>query len=386
MLKNSMMASLLGLSLLVVYACAPAEAPAQIPPTTPERGAPALSAKTAWEEDWERTLREARKEGVVFLYTGYGTEFRKVMTEAMSQKYGIALDVSTGRSSEVSERVMREQKTNTHMADVVTSGTSHFLATYNPGGALQSFEKVLVLPEVVDPKFWWGGKFPWLDPDTKTFLPFFEYVSSPIVINTDLVKAGEVSSWKNLLEPKWKGKMILNDPTVSGTGQKILAVLGYGLMDWDYVTSLLRQEPVVLRDERQMAEWIARGRYPLLIGTQEEQVYELVNAGAPMRLIVPQEGTYTTSGNGNLAHPKGAPHPNAAKIFINFLLSKEGQTLASRATGITSSRIDVPTDHVSPAVVRQAGGRYVSGSNRDFLEKEGDLRKKVADLTRSIIK
>ncbi len=133
-------------------------------------------------------------------------------------------------------------------------------------------------------------------------------------------------------------------------------------MHWHYIC--------LQRDNRLMVEWVARGKYPLNIGARDEEVREFSSSGAPISQAIRSEGTYLTGGNGFVSLAKGAPHPNAAKIFINFLLSKEGQAISSKATGSQSARIDVPTDYLDPTAQRQRGVKYFDALGEEFARKK----------------
>ncbi len=396
---------LFSLLALVVSACAasqvatqpPTQAPTQAPtappakatpaPTTPPaKATPAPSAKPAWQDDWDKTLAEAKKEGTVVVYTQYGAQWRAAMNEAMTRKYGITVDVLTATSGEISQRVMKEQNSKTYQADAVIIGASEFQVTFQPAGVLQSFEKDIIQPEVVDTKAWWTGGLHWVDPDTKSYLQFYDYVTPTLVINSDLVKPGEIKSWKDLLSPRWKGAMVSNDPTVSGNGITLMTMFAFGLMDWNYVTDLSKQELMFSRDNRLMTEWVARGKYPIVLAPHTETTADFIKSGAPLVYITAVEGTYSTPGSGNLSRPKGSPHPNAAKIFANFLLTKEGQTLSSKATGHQSARVAVPTDGLNPAIIRQPGAKYFSNTDPEFMKKSIELKNKVTDLFKPLLK
>ncbi|MBI4331007.1 MAG: extracellular solute-binding protein [Chloroflexi bacterium] len=357
--------------------------PAATEIATPREVPAAVIAKSAWEEDWEHTLAAARKEGSVAFYTFYTDAWRTAFTEAMAKKYGIRLDVITATTGGIVQRIMTEYRNQVHYADAMLGNRRDFDVYFRPEGVVGSLDKVIVLPENSDPRVWWRGELPWLDPDTKTYFNDREYVSPSLAINTDLVKPGDIRSYSDLLNPKWKGKMTMVDPAAGGGVTTLMVMFAYGLMSWDYVEGLAKQEPVLSSDWRLTVEWTARGKYPLLIGPQKEPVLDFMKAGAPIAFSVPSEGVYLTTGAGFMLL-KNSPHPNAAKVFTNFYFSKEGQTLSSRVTGYQSSRIDVPTDYLLPALTRQPDVKYVSTIDKGFRENEVEFTRRVIQIFGSL--
>ncbi|MBI4330019.1 MAG: extracellular solute-binding protein [Chloroflexi bacterium] len=346
---------------------------------------PASSAKAAWEQEWERTLAAARKEGSVTFNSGsgYTAEWRRAFSEAFSQKYSITVDFVVGPTGDTIARLVKEQQNKVYNADVTMMSSGYVRVLED---LLQPFEPALILPEVTDRRNWWRGEYTWLDPDRKTMFAFREAVVPTWVINTDLVKPGELKSWNDLLEPKWKGRLLLNDPTLSGAGQQNMTILAYRIKDWDYIRALLRQEPDVQRDNNLMMQWVARAKYPFVISPRNAVVYEFMQAGAPLAYVTPAEGTYTSVGDGIIGLLQHSPHPNAARVFINFFLSKEGQTIFARNNGYQSLRVDVPTDFLEQATVRQPGGKYFSTLDRDYLENDLRLREEVVKLFQAYLK
>ncbi|MBI4333332.1 MAG: extracellular solute-binding protein [Chloroflexi bacterium] len=343
---------------------------------------PGTSGKPVPEQDWERILSDARKEGSLTFYSQYGNDWQQSVSEAMKQKYGITMQFVTASTGENTARILAEYQRGIRIADAMAISTS-VLKTFQTSGILQPLEKELTLPEVTDPKAWYRGQLNWLDPDEKTTISWRENVNVPLVINTDQVKPGELQSWDDVLNPRWKGKLLLNDPTSSGGGQLLMVNLAYKLKDWDFVRALLRQEPDLQRDDRLLVEWLAKGKYPILIGPRNEVVWSFVKAGAPLKNA--QLPTYTSVGDGNIVWPKNGPHPNAARVFINYFLSKEGQTAASRTTGHHSLRVDVPTDFLDPGLVRQPGVNYISTSDKSFLDAQEEMRGEVARVFRAYL-
>ncbi|MBI4332820.1 MAG: extracellular solute-binding protein [Chloroflexi bacterium] len=385
-MKRSLIVVVILLLSVVVFACVREPAAVQQPGTPAGKPGAGTAAKPAWEQDWDRTLAEAKKESKVVVYTAYGVPWRTALGDAMQSKYGITLEPLSGRSEEMAERIMREQSYKAYASDVAVVGSSAFAQIFKGKGVLDSLDKALVLPEVTDPRMWWEGRLPYFDPDTRTAIHFYLYVKPSVTINTNLVKPEDFKAWKDLLHPRWKGKILINDPSIGGGGQRAMVMLAYGILDWDYVQALAKQEPVISRDERLLVEWVAKEKYPLAIDGSSELMYNWIKEGVPLRQVMPTEGGYMISGIGNVYMPKGAPHPNAAKVFINFLLSKEGQTLSSKATGHQSTRVDTPTDHLDPMTVRQPGFKLLSSVDQEFLSKEADYVKRVVEIFRPLVK
>jgi ABC-type Fe3+ transport system substrate-binding protein len=105
---------------------------------------------------------------------------------------------------------------------------------------------------------------------------------------------------------------------------------------------LSKQALVVTEDVRQLGEWVVRGRYPVGIGLTYYQVREFQNAGVGLNVEALEAPRELTMAGGGIQLLKNAPHPNAAKVYINWLLSPKTQTMLSQATLYNSRRLDVP--------------------------------------------
>jgi iron(III) transport system substrate-binding protein len=117
----------------------------------------------------------------------------------------------------------------------------------------------------------------------------------------------------------------------------------------DFIRSLSRQGLTLLKNYGQEVDMLGQGRFPVGIGLSDSLIEERTKRGVPIVILDPRqlkEGTPITPASGVLSLVNRAPHPNAAKLYINWLLSKEAQTGLAQATGYISNRVDVPTDHV----------------------------------------
>ncbi len=305
----------------------------------------------SWEQEWERVKLEARKEGKVVLAGNIGPAaavFKKILPE----KFGITPEIVTSRGSETATKMVQEQNAGLYLTDVLFSTTTSVITVLKPNGRLDRIDSALVLPEVKDPKAWYRGEIPYVDKEKKYHIAFFAVPKSGALINTQLVAPGDLKSYYDLLQPRWKGKILVNDPTLSGAGNSWFTPLAEQI-GLDYIKKLLLQEPVVSSDQRLATEWLARGKYPIYLGCDEQTIAEFVKAGAPVDTILLKEGAYLTQSNGAVSLVTKAPHPNASKVVINWALSREGGRMLSEAVMNQSARVDVPADFLPAAYRRQ---------------------------------
>ena len=344
MMRRWFLWSALAVGLLALAACAAEEKATPAPAASPG------GAKAAWEQEWDRVVEAAKKEGTVTVVGPEGDEMRKALSKPMKEKYGITVELLGGSGSALASRIKAERDAGQYLWDVNLGGTTTPLERFKPIGAVEPLEPALILPEVKEGKGWLGGNLFWLDKE-RMVLAMSSYSTEAFAINSGLVKAADFKSYKDLLDPKWKGKIaVARDPRVSGGGQaKFHFFYVHPELGPDFIRALARQDLALLRDDRQAADWLAQGRYPLMLGASKEVVTPMMKAGAPIEWVGPdrmKEGGSTHVGSGAVALFNRAPHPNAAKVFINWVLSKEGQTEFSLASGLASRRLDVPKDHI----------------------------------------
>lgn len=171
----------------------------------------------------------------------------------------------------------------------------------------------------------------------------------------------------------------MNDPTIEGPGNNWFTGM-VNIMGLDYLRELAKQEPIVLRDQRIQVDWLALGKYPITIQANSDAVTGAINAGVRLTEITPEEGTYMSSSQGNIALLNKAPHPNAAKIFINWLLTIEGQTQIVEAQRTHSLRIDVFTDKVDASRLRIPGKKYFSVVSEEVLLQTPKNREQAREI------
>jgi ABC-type Fe3+ transport system substrate-binding protein len=174
--------------------------------------------------------------------------------------------------------------------------------------------------------------------------------------NRDLIPASDLQTGRDLLDPRWRGRIILQDPRAgSGQAQLMLLLLAYGE---DFVRDLLtKQEMAVTGDNRQQTEWVVRGRYPIAVGMNSDQLALFQDQGLGLNVKSLPSPVALTGGFGSVQFFERAPHPNAAKVFINWLLTRDVQHQLAQATNSNSRRLDVapsaPDRAVDPARVAE---------------------------------
>ncbi len=351
-----------------------------ITPSFSPAWAAAASTKKAWELEWEKVVKEAKNEGTLVIYAAdMNPEVRDALTLALKDKFGLKLETITGRGQEIITKMEAERRAGLYMADLYLGGVGAIQSILKPAGHLAPLEPMLFLPEVLNEKAWVGGQLSWVDNDHYN-LAFLAIPKVPVSYNKEFIKPADVRSWQDFLNPKWKGKLMFNDPSLTGSGSAVFMALAKGIMDLDYLRQLAKQDLVITRDQRQQAEWLVRGKYPIGIGLEDAVMMQFKKVGAPIGFAIPREGSYMTCGTGALSLLTRNPHPNAAKLFINWLLTKEGQTIFSRAHGNPSARVDVPTDFLPPEVARQPDVKYLDTVSAEYAAQ----RSKYAKMSKEV--
>ncbi len=374
----TLLASLAGLMSLIWLSAGCTSGSTPLPPAGQQTTAPAPVAKAGPEAGWDKLVAEAKKEGKVSVSADRSTE-REALVEAFKNKFGIDLEFTVGRSVELLPKIAAERQAGLYLRDVYIAGISSMIQFKDNGLLEPSLDSQLVLPEVTDPKLWTGGGINFIGKD-RYAMSFYSRAVPTLVVNSELVKPEEIKSYKDLLDPKWKGKIVMQDPTVSGSGNMTMTVVAWELNGKEYFNELAKQEPLLTRDSRLQVEWVARGKYPVMLAPYTDMLAEFQKAGAPLRVVWPSEGIYLSAGYGCLGMMKKPPHPAGAKLFANWLLTKEGQTVMAKAGGTRSARLDVPEDWLDPGERVQPGRKYIIVDT----EENGLLRIKTQEMAKEI--
>jgi len=255
----------------------------------------------------------AKSEGKLVFYSALIAALSRPVADLFEKKYGITVELLEPRASETRERIRTEQAAGRFIGDV-TAGSASTLALQAQDGVFQPHGD---LPNV--------KKLSGLFAGDGTLFPFAVNLFS-LLANTDLVSAADMpKSWHDLLDPKWKGKILSDDPRANGAGHVLFAAM-VKKFGRPYVEALYGQNPVISRDIAVNERRVARGEFAFYIPLFLVDMPDL--KGLPVKAVVPEEGVaYIPFAAGML---KNAPHPNAARLFLNFLLSDEVQGYAAQ--------------------------------------------------------
>ena len=309
------------------------------PQAAPTQPTPIPTARTSTPvpEDiaWAKVLESARKEGVVTAYTSNLTgDIGRVTTEAFQKSYGIRLEIVGGIGAVLAERIKTENAAKKFVADTFDTTITGML----PLKDLGMFERLIDLPVLQQKDAWVVN--PILDPGEGTVLQRMLTYQAP-VINTKLVRPeDEPKSFLDFLDPKWAGKkLVAGQPKVSWPLVFLHTMLP-DTIDEKYLRALGKQDLMIVANIRDESAVVGRGEARIAVSTALSYVDPLIREGAPLKALAMKEGAVIPSAG--VSALKNAPHPNAARVFINWWLSPEGQTVINRAIGTPSIRKDVP--------------------------------------------
>ena len=339
----------------------------------------AAESKPAWQVEWEKTVEAAKKEGQVTVYiSGY----EEVLPEFQKEYPDIKLVSVTGRGSQLAQRLIAERRGDKYLADVFNSGGVTTYGQLHAAKVLDPIKPLLILPEVTDTSRWYQKQHHYTDPEGQYV---FSYVGSAtygsVHYNTKLVDPKDFKSYWDLLNPKWKGKIVARDVRAPGPGSGN-ARLFYHHPDLgpSFVRKLFGEMDIQLfRDYRQGPDWLAAGKYSICFFCDADV---LKQQGLPVDTFGPKafkEGGGLVQQFGTITLVNKAPHPNAAKVFINWLLSRRGQialqkTLVNSESPPDSLRIDIPKDDVPPLSRRVEGVNYLDTSKPGWQDMKPVLQ------------
>ncbi len=364
---------------LLLSACAPATggpAPVQDP---------AANANPEYEQAWRDLAEAARREGKVVVKGNPAADLRTEMPRRFTERFGVDMEYIATTSAEFAVQAEKERAAGIYSVDIVLGGAAVMYPTIYANGWLDPLKPIITHPDALDTTKWKGGRLWWMDPEQQYILRLANSVSQSVFINTNAIRPGEIKSWYDLLKPEYKGKMSINDPMAQGGGHLLCTIL-YMQLGEDFVRRLLTEQDVLMiRDSRQQADTLARGSRPIALAIGQDDYRRLKDDGLPVDYVgdLPEFPGYLSAGFAMMGLMNHAPHPNAAKLFANWLASKEGMEVLTRAADIIPVRTDIDLSGYSKEAIPSDGVAYIDSYDWDFAMNQ---RLPLGDKIRAMIR
>ena len=327
-------------------------------------GAAAADWQAGAGDDWKQALAAAKAEGTVVI--AGSPDLATPMSVGFERDTGIEVRFLGGNPRDLTGRIEREVRSNNLTVDILLGGASDL--TLVKEGFAVPLKPQFILPGVTDPKNWADGAMKWVDTAQMYMFQGAEYVNAQPFFNIAVLKRDEIQNWKDLLKPQYKGKIVAVDPRTAGSGQAAAAYLAH-LFGFEFIKQLYVDQKVILsRDARQAVEWTARGVYPIVIGGSPTDFETFKAAGIDTMMVGDMaDGPGTTVGGFSIMwQPKGSPHPNAAKVFLNWYASKPGQEAYIASKGTPSRRTDIDLSSLPDYLMMKPGKTYLDGYAEPF--------------------
>ncbi len=271
-------------------------------------------------------LEKGKKEGKVVWYAAGSTSWYEPLVQGFTKKTGIKVDVMRSGSERIYQRVTQELSAGIKAVDIIETGDlSHFIEWKQKGILISYF---------IEGADKYAMEFK--DREGYYYTIFGDIIS--MGYNPTLVKAENVPmKYTDLLNPKWKGKLVQVHPGYSGQGlQHVMCILK--LYGWDFYQKMEGNNPMIVQSTGDVPTPVISGERPMAASFATSRFVEAKRKGSPLMVIYPEEGsTFVADVVGIL---KDAPHPNAAKLFLEYVLSQEGQNFGLNF-GYTSARSDM---------------------------------------------
>ncbi|HEY6197916.1 MAG TPA: extracellular solute-binding protein [Candidatus Binatia bacterium] len=333
------------------------------------------AADSSWKQEWEKTVQAANKEGQV---TAYVYRYEAAFNAFRAEYPGIKLNTVSGTGSQLGTRLMAERRGGKNLADLFSSGANTNYNVLYKGRALDPIKPLLLLPEVVDESKWFGGRHRYIDAEGQYI---FAYIgnssgSGQLSYNVQRADPGELKSYWDLIQPKWKGKIVSLEPANTGLGASMQFYYYNPELGPEWIKRFFGgMEITYSREFRQMTDWLAQGRFALCMGCKD--VDRAQKQGLPVASLedIPwKEGRSFSSAGGTISLLKNAPHPNAAKVFVNWYLSRKGQLALQNMEDPFGSeyrnslRVDIPKDSIPPAHRLVEGVKYFDVTRPEYSD------------------
>ncbi|ALM83837.1 ABC transporter substrate-binding protein [Bordetella sp. N] len=290
---------------------------------------PAMAAPPAPYEITPDLVKAATAEKKVVFYTSTDVAVAQGLAQEFKKEYpGIDVQVERSGSERVFQRLGQEYSTGIHNADIIETSDAVNFVYFKQQKWLTP-----MVPKIV------AEKWPASARDADGFYAAYRAHLSVMAYNTSVMKEADApKTWTDLLDPRYKGKMVKAHPGYSGTIMTSTYVFSQ-MLGWDYFEKLGKQDVMQVQSSTEPPKKLAEKERALQVDGNEYNVFRLQDQGVPLKIVYPPEGTPIAIGNAAVL--KDAPHPSAAKLFYAFIFSTQAQQINSDAGGLRSFNPDV---------------------------------------------
>ena len=355
----------------------------------------AVKAMTMDSPEWRALVAAAKAEGQISIAASSSRDFDPVYAE-FAKRFGIRTVISYGGGSEHADRILAERRAGIYAVDVGHVGGNTVNRRMIPAGSIAPILPYLVLDEVKDPANWYDNKLWFVDTDQKYVVAHsadFD-VAFEFFINTRLVKDADIAALKSphdILSDKWRKKIVALSPMLGQSGNSYFRYSLLPSFGLDWMEKFVKSGNVeFVTNSRLIEDGLAGGKYAFAIFSIAAPLDKMQAQGLPIKryehIFDGVEGTMTAGSTAQVIQAYDrAPNPNATKLFINWLLSKSGQTfihdnLRNAPNPRNSLRKDVPKTNVPQSTIPVEGVKYYPiDLLPEYQAQRDDVMQKIQD-------
>ncbi len=332
----------------------------------------ALPAKADFESDWKALIAAAQKEGTLVIAAVPGTGMRKKLPAIFKKKFGVDVEIIVTPSRQTAQRAIREAKAGAGTMDIFSTGQSTLIRVLYPRGLLAPIKPLLIIPDIKDKSVWQTGE-PWFIDDKRAYMfRIVDLVIPMAFVNTKYVDPKAFKTTQDFLDPKYTGKIVVYDPTRPGPGSNAISYYMRQKGEQFVIDLIKGQKAKLTRNRRQLVDWLAQGRYPIAFAASINEIGRLRREGFKIAAVQPTDiMPYDAPGSGVLVLLKNAPHPKAAHLFLNWIMTKEGMQLYQDLEGMPVTRTDVDRSKLMvPETIPKPGVKYFDTADYTYVTTE----------------
>ena len=337
----------------------------------------AAEPKPATPQEWDAIVKKAEEEGEVAIYATDSIGNAQSIWAAFQKRYPKIklIGTSVGRGSDLFPKLFSERRAGKYLANVFLAGPTAVHLNLYPAKVLDPMPPALIHANVTDLTKWWQGKHHYVDPEGQyNFMYESALYGPPLSFNTSIVNEKEIKSAWDLVEPQWKGKLTVLQLNATQGSTALAFVYHHPQLGPKFIERVYRDmEPTYFRDLRQGTDWLSQGKFPICFLCRRIDRAQM--QGLPVAELDPYTITERPgigSGSGAIVLMNRHPHANAAKVFLNWFLSLEGQIAFRQANTdelrVGSMREDLPQEILPPLARRRKDREYLFINRPEWMD------------------